>query len=113
MSEEKIVAFCGLLCNECPAYIAKQTNDDELRKKTAERWTSDDFPLKPEDTNCDGCITEIVIPFCEVCGVRKCGLEKGIKNCAYCAEYPCKKLEMPWSHSPEAKEILDEIRKTL
>ena len=116
MSEEKIVAFCGLLCNECPAYIAKQTNDKELRKKTAERWTSDDFPLKPEDINCDGCIDgKELFKHCTMCEVRKCGLEKGVKNCAYCAEYPCKKLEGLWGllQAPEAKEILDEIRKTL
>jgi hypothetical protein len=33
MSE--MISFCGLLCNECPAYIATQTNDDRLREKVA------------------------------------------------------------------------------
>ena len=96
--------------------IYSQTDeDDELRKKTAERWSSKDFPIKPEDINCDGCISETVIPFCEECNVRKCGLEKGVKNCAYCAEYPCEKLEKLWNsfQVAQAKEILDEIRKTI
>ena len=96
--------------------IYSQTDeDDELRKKTAERWSSKDFPIKPEDINCDGCISETVIPFCEECNVRKCGLEKGVKNCAYCTEYPCEKLEKLWNsfQVPQAKEILDEIRKTI
>jgi len=56
-----------------------------------------------------------VIPFCEECNVRKCGLKKGVKNCAYCTEYPCEKLEKLWNsfQVPLAKEILDEIRKTI
>lgn len=111
---EKIVAFCGLICSECPAFIAKKTNDNELRKKTAKEWSSEDFPLNPGDINCDGCTTEgELISFCTVCDVRKCGVEKEVHNCAYCVEYPCGKLEMPWSMVPQAKEVLDEIRKTL
>jgi len=79
--------------------IYSQTDeDDELRKKTAERWSSKDFPIKPEDINCDGCISETVIPFCEECNVRKCGLEKGVKNCAYCTEYPVKNLRSSRTH---------------
>jgi hypothetical protein len=116
MSEEKIVAFCGLVCNECPAFIAKRTNDNELRKKTAERWSTEELLMTSGDINCDGCTTgKEVIPFCEACEVRKCGLEKGVKNCAYCAEYPCKKLEELWGllQAPKAKGVLDEIRKTL
>lgn len=112
MAEKKIIAFCGLLCNECPAFIAKRTDDDELREKTAERWSTEEFPLEPEDINCDGCVHgEEILTFCTVCGVRRCGVERGVENCAYCVEYPCKKLENPWSHNPEAKERLDAIRK--
>lgn len=114
MSKEKIIAFCGIVCNECPAFIAKQTDNDELRKKTAEEWTSDEFPLEPKDINCGGCTTEGEVPsFCIICEVRTCGLEKGIQNCAYCADYPCENLEMPWDMSPKAKEVLDEIRRAL
>ncbi|MCK4247913.1 MAG: DUF3795 domain-containing protein [Thermoplasmatales archaeon] len=116
MPEEKIVAFCGLLCNECPAFIAKRTNDDEARKKAVDAWSSEDFPLKIGDINCDGCIGgKELFKHCTMCDVRKCGLEKGIKNCAYCAEYPCKKLEELWGflQSSQARDMLNEIRKTL
>jgi len=27
------------------------------------------------------------------CPVRRCVIEKGLQNCAYCSEYVCKKLE--------------------
>lgn len=110
---DKIIAFCGIICSECPAFVAKRTNDDELRKKTAEEWSTEEWPLNPDDINCDGCTTKgELAAFCTMCEVRTCGTEKGVINCAYCTEYPCKTLEMPWSQSPQAKEVLDNIRKT-
>ena len=36
---EKIIAYCGLICSECPAYIATQKDSDEERKKVAEKWS--------------------------------------------------------------------------
>lgn len=116
MPGEKIVAFCGRICDECPAFIAKRTNDDELRKKSAEEWSSENLPLELEDINCDGCTAGgELFKYCTVCKVRKCGVEKGVENCAYCSEYSCEKLERVWKFLlfPNAQEVLDEIRKTL
>lgn len=113
LMEENLISFCGLICNDCPAFIARKTDDEDLRKKTAEGWSTEEFPLEPGDIDCDGCTGESTMKFCAVCDVRICGMEKGIQNCAYCVEYPCKKLEMPWSQSPEAKERLDQIKETL
>lgn len=113
---EELVAFCGLLCNKCPAYIAKRTNNDELRKKTVETWSSEDFPLEIIDINCDGCRSERqLFKHCTMCEVRTCGLEKGVLNCAYCTEYSCEKLEGLWNllQNNEAREFLDNIRKSL
>ena len=36
---EEIVAYCGLVCNECPAYEATQKNDNDARAKVAEEWS--------------------------------------------------------------------------
>jgi hypothetical protein len=114
MSEDKIIAYCGLICNECPAYIAKQTNDDELRKKTAEEWSSEEWEIAPEDLNCDGCTSDgELASFCNVCDVRICATEKGVVTCAHCTDYPCEKLEMPWSMNADAKKTLDKIRESL
>ena len=30
---EKMIAFCGIECTVCPAFIAYKTDDNELRKK--------------------------------------------------------------------------------
>ncbi|MBW2324350.1 MAG: DUF3795 domain-containing protein, partial [Deltaproteobacteria bacterium] len=90
---ETMIAFCGLNCTECPAYIATQENDDEKRRKSAEAWSSTDPTIKAEDINCDGCLTAggRLIKFCEVCEARLCGLENNVKNCGYCEGYPCEK----------------------
>ena len=34
-----LVAFCGLNCAKCDAYIATKNNDDALREKTAKMWS--------------------------------------------------------------------------
>ena len=114
MSEEKMIAFCGLTCSECPAFVAKRTDDNELRKKTVEDWSSPEFPLNPEDINCDGCVTGVdVFKHCTMCEVRKCATDKGVKTCAHCAEYSCDTLEGLWEllQVPHAKETLDGIKK--
>jgi Protein of unknown function (DUF3795) len=64
---EKLLAYCGINCDECPARIATVENDDALRQKTAEEWYKlyanilESFgihSLKPEDINCCGCRSE-------------------------------------------------------
>ncbi len=32
---DQMMAYCGIMCDECPAYKATVDNNDELRKKTA------------------------------------------------------------------------------
>ncbi|NIN00617.1 MAG: DUF3795 domain-containing protein [candidate division Zixibacteria bacterium] len=113
---EKMIAYCGLVCTECPAFIATQKNDDEERKKVAEKWSKDhETALKPEDINCDGCLvdSERLFNYCKVCEVRKCAKDKAVVNCAYCDDYGCEKLTKFFGMAPEAKTRLDELRKTL
>lgn len=109
-----MIAICGSICNDCPAYIATQKDDYEERKRVAEKWSSEPYPLKPEDINCDGCLAigKRLIKFCIDCETRRCGLEKGVKNCAYCNEFSCMKLEKHWElmGAYEAKARLKEIR---
>ena len=49
--------------------------------------------------------------YCHVCEIRKCGQEKQIKNCAYCADYACEKLEKFFTMAPAAKANLEDIKK--
>lgn len=111
---KSIIAYCGLVCSECPAFIAKKDDDNELRKKTAEDWSKQfGQEITPESINCDGCFSsDVVISYCHICEIRKCGLKKKVKNCAYCDEYICEKLEKWFKNVPDAKKRLDEIRST-
>ena len=113
---EKMIAFCGTICTECPAFLATKNNDDAERKKTAEIWSKQyNADIKPEDINCEGCLSggSKIFSHCKVCKIRKCGQERGVKNCAYCGEYVCEKLNEFFKVAPDSKNTLDEIREGL
>ena len=108
-----MIACCGMACTECPGFLATQNDDDQLRAKTAAEWSNIyQAELKPEDINCDGCLSDgpRLIGHASVCAVRKCGREKGIENCASCDDYSCSELDTIHGFAPEAKKVLDEIR---
>ena len=112
----EMVSFCGLLCNECVAFIATKNDDDEKRAEVARLWSKQyNVDVKPEDINCDGCISdsERLFSHCRVCEIRKCGKEKDLQNCAYCNEYTCEKLEKIFQMVPDAKKRLDQIQSKL
>ena len=110
---QKMIAFCGLDCAVCPAFISTLENDDEKRKKVASEWNSEQYPLKPDDINCDGCLPtkKRLMVFCHDCTIRSCCIERKLENCAYCDDYVCEKLEKIWKMVDSAKDTLDEIRR--
>ena len=56
---QKMIAYCGLDCTECDAYIATKNEDEELKRTTAKRWSKEyDAEIKPEDVNCVGCMED-------------------------------------------------------
>lgn len=124
MMKESDLAYCGMICNKCPVFIAAATNDDALRQKTARDWTNRYAEilktvgiesLKPEDINCHGCRSEHCHFFgCEKCAIKPCCLEKNLITCAGCQEYEfCDILKGFYSfdiHRP-AKDRLDKIRR--
>ena len=109
----RIIGYCGIICSECPVFIATQKDDDTERRRVAEIFTKQyGRKYRPEDINCDGCISnsQRLFHYCRVCEIRKCGMEKGIENCAYCMDYPCEKLSELFAAYPKAKKTLDRIR---
>ncbi|MGD0572792.1 MAG: DUF3795 domain-containing protein [Sedimentisphaerales bacterium] len=112
----KMISFCGLLCNECGAFIATKNDDDKKRAEVAQLWSKQyGINIKAEDINCDGCTSNSnrLIGHTKVCEIRKCGKQKDIVNCAYCSEYPCEKLVAFFKFVPDAKNRLDEVRGNL
>jgi hypothetical protein len=65
----KPTAYCGLICIECPAYVAKRTGDGALRAATAKMWSGPDFSVSPEEVSCDGCAEpgRELFRYCEAC----------------------------------------------
>jgi hypothetical protein len=109
-----IIACCGLVCSECPSYIATQNDDDNAREKTAAYYAEKfGFNLKAEDINCDGCLSDNgrLLEYCKNCKIRKCCREKGLINCAVCGEQPCEKIKEFHEFSPGVKPLFDVLVK--
>ncbi len=110
---DRMISYCGLVCTECPAYLATKDNDDQRRADTAAQWSHQfKVDIKPEDINCLGCLSDRdpVFSYCRICAIRACGGERGLDNCAQCADFGCDKLTGFWALAPQAKTNLDAIR---
>lgn len=108
---EQLISYCGLLCNECSAYIATANDDDVLRQKTAAEWRKTyGGEFKAEDINCLGCQSGVLFGHCNVCAIRACGVAKTVSNCAGCDEFGCDKIAGFWEQVPEAKDRLEKLR---
>ena len=47
---EKMIAFCGIVCTECRAFIATQNKDEGMLKRVAARFNQElNVSLAPED----------------------------------------------------------------
>lgn len=107
---KKMIAYCGLDCEKCDAYIATVRNDQELREKTAKAWAElNQVPILPEHINCQGCRTKgIKTVFCDrLCEIRQCALKKGVETCGNCGELEkCQIVGMILAGNPEARKNL-------
>jgi hypothetical protein len=116
MSE--MIAYCGLVCQTCPIYLAtREENKEEQSRMRVEisRRCKEQYGMKyePEDiTDCDGCRTEggRLFSACKDCAIRNCARQKGVETCAHCTDYVCGKLEAFFATDPAAKACLDEVR---
>ena len=102
----KMIAYCGLDCEKCDAYIATVHDDQTLREKTAKAWAElNHTPILPEHINCQGCRTEgVKTVFCEsLCEIRQCALKKSIETCGDCEEpEKCPTVGMILGDNPDA-----------
>lgn len=91
------IAYCGLDCEKCDAYLATVHDDDILRAKTAKLWSEMNHVLiTPEMINCMGCRADgIKTPYCDsMCVIRKCAIEKGVDTCGSCKDIDsCKEVK--------------------
>ena len=65
-----MIAYCGLDCEKCDAYLATINDDQALREKTAKLWSElNHAPILPEHINCQGCRVKIGIPAPSACSL--------------------------------------------
>ena len=93
----EIIAPCGIVCNDCQAYIATQANDLNKLDEIAESWSDETTQYNRADIFCNGCFSQRLHKFCENCEVRLCAKENGYKVCSECSLYPCDRLRTLWS----------------
>lgn len=111
MMMKQLIACCGLDCESCEARIATVRNDNELRERTARKWSV--MNNAPEITaatiNCTGCRSVgVKFAYCsDYCEIRKCVSEKGFGTCRDCKELEhCRIVGAVFRHNPVAKENL-------
>ena len=106
----EMIAYCGLDCEKCDAYLATVNDDQALREKTAKLWAElNQAPILPEHINCEGCRVEgMKTVFCDsLCGVRQCALKKGVTTCGSCGELEkCEIIAPIISNNPDALKSL-------
>lgn len=105
-----MIAYCGLNCEKCDAYIATKNNDQALREKTAILWAKlNNTPILPEQINCEGCrIDGLKTVFCEsLCAIRQCAIKRDLTTCGVCSEMrTCPTLGVVTSNNAEASRNL-------
>ena len=109
MSRE-MIAYCGLDCEKCDAYLATVRDDQALREKTARLWAElNRAPILPEHIRCEGCRADgAKTVYCEtLCGIRRCALEKGVMTCGGCPDMEtCRTVGAVLSNCPDARKNL-------
>ena len=109
--KNNMIAFCGLNCTKCDAFIATKNNDNALREKTAKLWSElNQIEILPEQINCEGCRCDgKKTVFCDkLCQIRQCAMKKGFETCGDCSELDnCKTVAMVVGNNPEALENLN------
>lgn len=103
---DEMIAYCGLDCGKCDAFLATVNDDQALREKTASLWSElNHVPISPEQINCDGCrAVGRKTVFCDsLCEIRKCAVKKSAVTCGDCSEMEaCGVLKPIVSTNPSA-----------
>ena len=110
----EMIAYCGLICSACEAYLATRAGDsaalERLAAEAREQFGKPD--ITADAVACDGCPQDggRLSGYCYECAVRACARERALDHCAQCADCGCAKLAAIFEMAPQAKEKLDSLR---
>ncbi len=113
----KILAYCGLDCGDCEAYIATQKNDGASLEAVAKQWAAQ-YGAKTIDADmcvCDGCSSgkRTATAHAATCAIRVCATARGVTTCAHCQDYDCETLKGFFAFAPALRDKLEAIRKEI
>jgi|WetSurMetagenome_2_1015567.scaffolds.fasta_scaffold611521_2 hypothetical protein len=110
----RLIAYCGLDCSVCNAYVATMNNDAAMIERTAKEW-SDMYhsEISAKDVWCDGCTAQSprLCGHCSECGIRACAQKHRVASCGTCPEYRCDTIATFIDMVPDAQSVLDNIHR--
>ncbi len=95
------MSACGVICSDCPAYVAGQSKDPAARERVAAAWHElYGLNFNPDVITCGGCLgsDEALFFTSRKCAARRCCRSRHRANCAACADRPCTDLERAQSN---------------
>jgi hypothetical protein len=118
-----LAAACGTFCGACPAYLAKHSEDEQIKMKLQKRSSSG--PAKAmkgippsnwmDGLLCDGCLSGgMLAAHCKTCNIRLHAASKQKDSrCTDCAELPCHRITnlMDMGHYLHREEYLPNLGK--
>jgi hypothetical protein len=100
--KEHLASACGTYCGACPAYIAKHSEDEQIKMKLQKRFSFGPpkalkgipDPSWMDGLLCDGCLSGgMLAAHCQNCAIRKCAANKqNDSRCFDCEELPCYRI---------------------
>lgn len=114
--DDRMVAYCGLICTDCDAYKATQAEDMEALERMAKEASEQfDMEMTVADAMCDGChaTSGRQIGYCHDCAIRLCAVPKHIETCAHCDDYVCEKIDGFSKPGSAHRKTLDDLRALL
>ena len=97
-----VFGACGDDCSLCPRYKATLSNNKSELERVKELWVlfgwrNPDVTL--DNLKCSGCRKENKCSYQEL---RSCVFNKGLKNCGFCAQYPCRLVSAAFEKTENA-----------
>jgi hypothetical protein len=108
----RLIAFCGIDCSACNAYVATQNNDVAIIERTAKEWAElYHSEITARDVWCDGCsaLSSRLCGHCAECNIRACAMSHNVASCGACPEYACDTIAAFLEMAPDLKPLLDQI----
>jgi hypothetical protein len=121
--KEPLAAACGTFCGACPAYLAKHSDDEQIKMKLPKRSSSG--PAKApkgippsnwmDGLICDGCLSGgMLAAHCQMCAIRICAANKQNNHrCSDCKDLPCYRITnlINMGHYLHRNEYLPNLKK--